>query len=146
MDKMLALLPVLEAPGFSPSVWPDRKTKLADGTEVEHLPYPEYHPAIQRLRELSYTTSCYTDAYDVLPEDPPRIHTAAQSSDGMAATKFLEGRNPFKTATLAQVRRYFCLILRAERFCDGYIGAQFDKGWLVAALRRLQALRSQMGA
>lgn len=118
MVQMLALLPELEAPGFEPCTW-----CVPPGT----LGFPEYHPTIERWRNMVYGTSCAIDPYCTLPEDAPDLDPNRRA---VVPLEF------FETATLNQVRRYLALIVRGERFCDGCIEDQYKSGRLIAAIKR----------
>jgi hypothetical protein len=43
-------------------------------------------------------------------------------------------------ASIDQVRRWLSLTKRGERFCDEHIESQFENGYIVAALKRIQLL------
>ena len=135
---MLELLQVMEAPGFQIATWPVHEPELRDGLVVHQMPYPEYDPVVDRFWELCYKSSCYIDPYAVLPEDPPGLEHEMDVVDVLRAPRDME------KATLNQIRRYFVLCTRGERFCDGYIQGQFEDGCLRAALLRLAALRAGM--
>ncbi len=137
IDRMLELLPILEDPSFTAATWPVLEPKIVDGVKVVQLPYPIYAPEIERLWELCYRTSCFTPPYEVLPEDPPGLEL------GTGTLEVLNSVRAMETATLAQLRRYFVLCTRSERFCDGYIAGQIESGIFVAALRRLRDLATR---
>lgn len=108
--------------------------ELPEGGQVLHVPYPDYHPVVNQWFELLYQTPFYIDPYAALPEDP--------MLDGvpfsvMGAHFPLEY---FETATIDQVRRYMLLCTRGERFCDGHIAGEFERGVIQAAFNRLQQL------
>lgn len=132
---MLELLPILEDPTFVAATWPKLEPKIVDGVKIIQLPYPNYAPEIERFWQLCYGTSCFTPPYEVLPEDPPGLQP------GTGTLEVLNSVRAMETATLAQLRRYFVLCTRAERFCDGYVAGQIESGIFVAALRRLRDLR-----
>lgn len=121
---MLALLPSFEAPDFVAATW-----TVPPGT----LGYLKYHPLVDRLRDLAFSSTAYVDPYEPLPEDAqlpcPTI--------GDEYPAFIP------VASLNQLRRYFTFLIRAERFCDGSIASEFENGDIVAALRRIRDLTRQ---
>lgn len=126
IDRLLELLPAFEEPGLVVAVWPDRPGQM---------PYPDYHPVVERFYEVLKTTGIFCDPYAVVPGDPPDLQP------GMETAKVLQSPADIERANLAQLRRYFILCSRLERFCDGYFDGQFRSGNFVAALRRLKTLR-----
>lgn len=135
IDRILELIPIIEAPDFQSHVWPDLPDIIENGTRIRQMPYPVYHEAVDRMWKLLYETSAYIDPYAPLPEDSTR--------DGVPFSVMGAHFPPeyFETATLNQVRRYLVLCTRGERFCDGYIASQFESKSIQAALRRLRHLR-----
>jgi hypothetical protein len=135
IDRMLELLAIFEAPDFRAAAWPKLEPRVVEGRVVHPMPYPIYHPAVDRYRSLCWQTTCALDPYAALPEDP----------EGVETIEVLKTREAMERATLNQIRRYFALCTRAERFCDGYIDGQFETGVFLAALRRVRVLRDAMG-
>ena len=101
------------------------------------MAYPVYHPVVQTLWNLGYDSSAFIDPYAVLPEDPKG------TEPGTGMIRVLPSPESMAAATLDQIRRYLVLCLRAERFCDGFIGEELKEGGRMrAALRRLRELRA----
>jgi len=127
VDAVLALLPTIEDPNFKPCYWEDSR-RLEDGSWS--MPYPIYSAMVEEL--LSLTAKLWIHPYELLPEDQPEtdLQRLAFTADY------------FADASTNQVRRYFALCKRRERFCDGYIEGEFADGTMAAALRRLQKLRA----
>jgi hypothetical protein len=138
IDKMLALLPIIEAEGFQAASWPKREPVEVNGELIQHVPYPEYHSAIDQFRKFCYETSCFIEPYEVLPEDP------AGTEPGTSTFNVLKNASDMSHATVDQIRRYFILCNRAERFCDGAIEGAIENGLIPAALRQLRRLRESM--
>ena len=122
MDKMLDLLPIMEAGGFQIATWP--------GSGV----YPDYHPVVNEFMDLGYNTSCFIQPYEPLPEDPA----------GVDPMQLLKTASEMENASINQIRRFFIQCLRAEKFCDGAIEGRFKDGRLLAALRRVKQIRESM--
>ena len=134
IGRLLELLPTFEAPDFVPATWPERFRIDENGVRHEHVPYPDYAPAVEEFRRRAPGFIAGIHPYRALPEDA--------SQDGIVfsvlGTSFpLEY---FQTATVDQIRRYFVLLFRGERFCDGHIEGEFKAGKVTAALKRLKEL------
>jgi len=110
---------------------------LPEGGQALHVPYPEYHPVVEKWWNLLYQTPFYIDPYAALPEDP--------TPDGVPFSVMGAHFPPeyFENATRDQVRRYMLLCTRGERFCDGHIAGEFESGVIQAAFRRLEDLFKQ---
>ena len=91
-----------------------------------------------RYWDLVHGTSAHTDPYAVFPEDPE------VNGEPFSPAGFIYTPDHFARSTLAQVRRYFSLLPRGERFSEGYIGQQVESGAFRAALERLRQLRAAM--
>lgn len=137
IDRVLELLPAFEDPTFVPAVWPDRGIVDERGVRHEQMPYPDYHPAVEEFRNRYPAMAGSVHPYHALPEDG---HPGGVTFSPMGSTFPLEY---FETATLDQIRRYFMLLGRGERFCDGHIDGEFRAGKIVAALRRIARIRSE---
>lgn len=135
IDKLLELLPVMEEAGFVVATWPDREPAVQGEIVAQQMPYPTYHAVIDQFIALVSNSTLACDPYAILPEDPPGLVA------GTGTTGVLQTANQMQTATLGQLRRYFMLCARGERFCEGYVDGQFQTGALVAAFRRLKSLR-----
>jgi hypothetical protein len=133
IDKLLELLPIMESPDFVAATWPQE----VDTADLQ-MPYPTYHPVVDQMRTLLFSTSAYIDPYAPLPEDPTQegVPFNVMGVDYPLAY--------FETATVDQLRRYLVRCYRSERFCDGYIDSQFKSGSIQSALRRLRELRANM--
>lgn len=139
VDLMLALMEVIESPGFDIATWPHREPQSLDGRFVRQMPYPDYHSVVDELTRMCYETSTFIDPYGLLPEDPRGLDPDS------GATNLLSSPRDMDSASLDQIRRYLVICTRGERFCDGHIAAEFEKGCLQAAMRRLRKLRRDMG-
>lgn len=136
IDRMLQLLDEIERPGFvAYTLW----TQPKESIEPNSIPmtFPDYHPVVKELIDLLYKSSAWIDPYAALPEDP------VQEDVPFSVLGVSYSLAYFETATLNQVRRYLVLLSRGERFCDGHIAGEFNRGAVLAALRRLRALRSK---
>jgi hypothetical protein len=136
IDRLLELLPIFEDPEFVPATWPERFSIDSQGYRREHMPYPDYHPSVEEFRDRYPALVAGIHPYDALPED--------ETTEGIpfSVTGATFSHEYFAKATLDQIRRYFILLGRGERFCDGHIDGEFLAGKIVAALHRLAELRS----
>lgn len=139
IDELIGLLPTIQAPDFVPASWPDRGSVEKDGVRVYHMPYPDYHPVVERIRWLFAAVADGIRPYDPLPEDPTQEGIAFNVMGVDFPIEY------FHAASYDQLRRYFMLCLRGERFCDGHIESQFTSGSVTAAIRRLAELKRPTG-
>jgi hypothetical protein len=138
IDKMLALLPIIEAKGLKAASWPKREPVEVNGELIQHVPYPEYHSVVDQFLGFCYKTSCFMEPYEVLPED------STGTKPDTSTLHVLQNASDISHATVDQIRRYFNLCTRAERFCDGAIEGHIENGLIPAALRKLRRLRESM--
>lgn len=136
VEAVLKLKPIFDSLSIEQfQNWKGRAPKrLPEGGEALAVPYPNYHPVVKQWWKLLYETPFYIDPYASLPEDP--------TQDGVPFSVMGAQFPPeyFENATLNQVRRYMLLCTRGERFCDGYIAGEFERGTIQAAFARLQEL------
>lgn len=146
--RLLELLPILEQPGFEIADWPKLPERFdANGRKIVQMPYPEYRPIVDDLRERIAAALDGMDIRQTLPEDP--IDKAGTYAKGqpIPPRAILHGKSPlvdFERSTKAQILRYLGWAMRGEYDSDGHIDEQFKSGALVAALRRLSELGAEM--
>lgn len=121
IDETLKFLPVFEDPAFAPFVWPPLQKSIVDGVEITQMPYPIYHETVDAFWKTLGISGGRVHPYDPLPEDPTQEGVPFSVLGAYFPIEY------FETATLNQVRRYFSLCTRGERFCDGYIASQFKR-------------------
>lgn len=133
---LLELLPAFEDGEFVPAVWPPWKP---NDKGVFPMPYPPYHPLVEEFIARARRLSDGIHPYDALPEDerPGGVQFNVMGTSYKTAW--------FETATLDQIRRYFVLMNRGERFADGHIEGEFRAGKVVAAMHRLASLLRESG-
>jgi hypothetical protein len=78
------------------------------------------------------------EPYEVLPED------STGTKPDTSTLHVLQNASDISHATVDQIRRYFNLCTRAERFCDGAIEGHIENGLIPAALCQLRRLRESM--
>jgi hypothetical protein len=138
IGSLLELLPEFEAPDFVPATWPERFRIDENGVRHEHVPYPDYAPAVEEFLRRAPGFIAGIHPYDALPED------ASQEGIVFSVLGVSFPLEYFQTATVGQIRRYFVLLFRGERFCDGHIDGEFKAGKVTAALKRLKELREHL--
>lgn len=139
IDRLIANLEIITSPDFKVAEWPRLEPRMVNGTLVYPMPYPEYNEFV--LQTLANVwASAYIHPYSVLPEDPPGLRP------GMDVAGVLAKPADFESASLDQIRRYFLLCSRGERFCDGHIEGEILNGNFAAALDRLKFLRSELSS
>ena len=111
--------------------------EIEPAVEVLHVPYPSYHPAVWEWNEAVYDTRFYINPYrGEKPGDPiphPRfLNIGARGHQTL--DEF------FADADLDEVRQYMAVCLRGEKWCDGHIAGEFERGVIQAAFRRLSQL------
>ena len=122
---MLDLIPAIQEPGFVAATW------------TEGHASPVYHAVVDQFFKLCSGTTVQCDPYAVLPEDPAGVEA------GTRTLGVLRTPQDMSSASLGQIRRYFILCTRGERFCDGFLDEQLTKGVFLAALLRLRELNTQ---
>ncbi|MCC7230861.1 MAG: hypothetical protein IT203_10740 [Fimbriimonadaceae bacterium] len=135
IDQLLELLPSFENPEFVPATWSDPFYFDKDGVRQMMMPYPSYHPVVAEFLNRYPLLADGIHPYEALPEDETREGVEFN----VLGTTF--DADYFANATIDQIRRYFMLLGRGERFCDGHIDGEFKEGKVVAALHRLAVLR-----
>ena len=56
------------------------------------------------------------------------------------ADKFVDAPELVESADLETIRKLFTTHIRCERFCEGHLACMFEKGHIVALLRRLKQI------
>ncbi len=110
IDRMLAMLPVIEEEGFVSHTWGGGEKTIVQGRESTQMLYPMYHPVIDILWKECYDSSAYIHPYERLPED--RV-TGEEGHIGLEVFPTVES---FALGTLDQIRRYLVLLMRGEPF------------------------------
>ena len=88
------------------------------------LPWPEYNETVQSFIDLIVSQGCWMDTgYD--PE----------TSKGLLMDEAV-----VRNATIPEIRRMLTLIVRGERFCDGWWSSMIEEGHVQRLLERLAEL------
>lgn len=139
VNRLLDLLPALESADFVPATWPPRFHIDEAGVRHEHMPYPDYAPEVEEFLRVMPAFTADIHPYKALPEDDSQEDVPFSVLGASWPIEY------FEEATVDQIRRYFALLHRGERFCDGHIGGEFEAGKVQAALRRLATLLAESG-
>jgi hypothetical protein len=134
LDRILALKPTFDSLSINDfRAWQGgEKVKLEDGSEVLHVPWPEYHPVVQEWTKAVWDSPFYIDPYHGAGPSNPNPHA-----------RFLDINRPsdfFRNATLYDVRQYMAVCIRGEKWSDGHIAGEFERGVIRSALARLETL------
>jgi hypothetical protein len=139
IDRILALKSTFDSLSLDEfRAWQGGDTiQLDGGGEAVHVPWPSYHPVVQEWIEAVWDTPFYIDPYhgikDGEPIPDPKFLNIGEA-DHPSPAEF------FETASLATVRQYMVVCIRGEKWCDGHIAAEFERGVIQAAFARLENL------
>jgi hypothetical protein len=115
-------------------------TKGESGVKVHQVPYPSYHPAVWEWSEAVYETKFYINPYRGEKSGNPTLHPRFLN---IGAQGYLTPEAFFANADLDEVRQYMAICLRGEKWCDGHIAGEFERGVIQAAFQRLEQLFTQ---
>jgi hypothetical protein len=121
IDALLRFLTLFEVPGRSFAHWPQRG-QTPSGALV--TPYPDYPPDVLEFYRIA-GSGCWQD-FGYSPRE---------------SSAMLSDPERVRTATLPEVRSMLTYCVRSERFGDGSWEVWLREGYIVALLKRLQALR-----
>ena len=112
--------------------------EIEPGVQVLHVPYPDYHPVVIQWNETVYCTPFSIDPYREVPGKeggvpPPRFM-------GLGERNRPTPEEFFADADLDEVRQYMSLCLHGEKWCDGHIAGEFERGVIQAAFQRLETI------
>ena len=122
----VAFLEVIEQPDFVNCTWTKLQSTDKDGKTYTSGGWPEYDPRVFEFLNLARNTP----GIDPYAGEPWEAFWARCWSEP----------EPFKTASIGEIRRFLLLVKRRERFGDGTIDSAFKKGLIRAALIRLREL------
>lgn len=127
MDELLRFLPLFEVPGREYiQAWGGGET-TADGKAIQ-VPYPIYCEDVLEFYTLA-----------------GQAHWADYHYHPRQAYDMLRDDEFIATASLDEIRTMLTYCVRGERFMDGHWAHMLESGRVVALLRRLAALREELG-
>ena len=119
IEELVAFLPRLYGPGARPVGKPITGRKTADGTPI--LPWYKYGETVESFLDTIRRQGCWLDSnYD--PEEDQRL---------------LMDETAVARATIPEIRRLLTVVVRGERFCDGWWLAMIEEGHVRRILERL---------
>ncbi|HMQ29469.1 MAG TPA: DUF6508 domain-containing protein [Chloroflexaceae bacterium] len=124
LDAILAFLPIFERQGYSFGEW-----HAPEGV----FPYWDASPEASAFVATLYREQFITpfDWVSWMPE----------------VQRYVEGWDTaLATADLASLRKLMTAHMRADRFSEGTLAAQFESGHITAVLRRLKQIRDAVAA
>jgi len=121
IEELIAFLPRLYKPGFSPVMKWHGGDKDDDG--VITMPWPEYEPIVMEFFKVA-EWECWTD-FDYL-----------STSAGLT----LDDEDAVRTADLNQIKTMLTFCVRGERFCTGHWNGVIENGHIRRLLERLAKL------
>ncbi len=109
---------------------------LPEGGKALHVPYPEYHPVVRQWIIAVQCSPFCIDAYVTTGESKERFWL-------LGAPGRPTPREFFSEVDLDEVRRFMVLSQRGERFCNGNMASDFERGVIQAAFHGLEELFRQ---
>lgn len=88
------------------------------------LPRPKYDDTVENFIDLIVNQGCWLDC-DYVPEDVERL---------------LMDETAVRTATIPEIRRMLTVVVRGERFCDGWWSFMIEQRHVRRLLERLEAI------
>jgi hypothetical protein len=122
IDAILPFLDRFEAAGFSAGSW-----KMPEG----QMPWFSFEETVMEFQRALYDNGWVTAAFD---------WTEWQKS----AQEYVDSPKKIEKANATTIQRLLTTHCRADRFCEGHLASMFEKGHIVALLRRLKAIRAKM--
>jgi hypothetical protein len=130
LDELAAFLPIFEDSGFSFGSW-------IGGKPMPHL----------QLHMPSFVPSDPAEAFVRMAHDMGWVlpDLAWKSwKDGGEAGELLNNSETLARATPEQLAKLLTVLVRQDRFVEGSLAQAFDSGFLVAIVRRADALRREI--
>ena len=126
LDRLAAFLPIFEDSGFSFGSW-------IGGKPMPHL----------QLHMSSFVPSDPAEAFVRMAHDMGWVlpdFDWKSWKDGAEAGELLNCPETLARATPEQLAKLLTVLVRQDRFVEGSLGQVFDSGFLVAVVRRADAL------
>jgi len=130
LDRLAAFLPIFEDPGFSFGLW-------IGGKPMPHL----------QVHMPSFVPSDPAEAFARMAHDMGWVlpdFDWKSWKDGAEAGELLNCPETLARATPEQLAKLLTVLVRQDRFVGGSLAQAFDSGFLVAIVRRADALRREI--
>ena len=122
-DAILSYLDRFSAEGFTAGTWHENS---------DHTLWFEFSDLVSEFRQALYDNGWTPRSFEW-----PKWQETAQ--------KYVAEPGRIDSADIETIKKLFTTHIRKDRFCDGHLAVMFENGHIVALLRRLQELRSQIG-
>ncbi len=119
-------LPEFERPGFSAGAWSEARTRR-DG--MVEMPYVVLSPTAREFEQAAYAGGWVLEEFDW--------------SDWMGTEEWAalrDGGIPVAQATVRQIAQVLTVLIRGDRFSEGYLLDAFKSGLILAIVRRAAQL------
>jgi hypothetical protein len=116
----------LSSEEFIPCQWIVPEPLVEDGKTVHYVGWPEYDPRVE--------------AFFFAVWSEPGLNPYNEGDWQEFYGSFWTNPSRFESATVDDLRRFFMILKRRERFGDGTIESAFKKGLMRSALLRLREL------
>lgn len=120
IDALLAFLPAFEAPGFAAA--------SLESTSPNDFSHYDYAPVVTDFVQALYDHGWVWAGFD-WPSWTEHARAYVKAPENLA------------TADVRTIRKLLTTHAREERFCEGHLASMFERGHIVAVLRRLGELR-----
>lgn len=120
-----ALLPFWDrftAEGFSVGTW---------HSPPGHFPWFEFSESVTEFQRALYDNGWIAPSFD-------------WGEWQETAKEYVESPEKLESADAKTIQNLFTTHVRMERFCEGHLAAMFEKGHIMALLRRLKAIREKI--
>jgi len=122
IDAILPFLDKFEAAGFSAGI---------SNSEPNHLSEFHFDDVV-----LSFVQTLHNSGWVT-----PKFKWTNWQDD---AQKYVSSTDKIDSADAKTIQKLFTTHVRKERFCEGHLAAMFEDGHILALLRRLRVIRSDM--
>lgn len=128
LERLAGFIAVLESPGFVPAEYVTTEPRAGVWT----LPYPRYHPEVDRFVSVAYEDGWVRTDFDwVKWSATQEARTLRDDPVALAA------------ATPDQLAKLITVLVRQERFNEGSLRCAFEDGLVLAIVRRAGVLAGQ---
>jgi hypothetical protein len=110
------------------------------GDKIHQVPYLSYYPAVWEWNEAVHATKFYINPYR--GENSGNLNPHSRFLN-IGAEGYPTPEAFFGNAVPDEVRQYMAICLRGEKWCDGHIAGEFERGVIQAAFQRLEQLVTQ---
>ena len=128
LERLAGFIAVLESPGFVAAKY----VKTEPRAGVWTLPYPRYHPEVDRFVSVAYEDGWVRTEFDW-----------GKWSATREARTLRDDPVALAVATPDQLAKLITVLVRQERFSEGSLKWAFENGLVLAIVRRARVLAGQ---